>query len=87
MALLSIPLHSWADIYKFTDTDGHVYYTLEQDRHALYKYLIKNPTKEKKAIQRERARQERQDYIDQVNATARFLDDVEAARKHRKHTK
>ena len=32
-----------ADIYKFTDTDGHVYYT-DEPRHSLYKRIIKSKT-------------------------------------------
>ena len=32
-----------ADIYKFTDTDGRVYYT-DEPRHSLYKRIIKNKT-------------------------------------------
>jgi len=32
-----------ADIYKFTDTDGRVYYT-DEPRHSLYKRIIKSKT-------------------------------------------
>ena len=32
-----------ADIYKFTDTDGRVYYT-DEPRHSLYKRIIKTKT-------------------------------------------
>lgn len=83
--LLANPALSGADIYKFTDPGGRVYYIDAPDRHALYRLLIKTKTtKELQAIRKEEARQARQDYRDRVNATARFLDDVESARKHHK---
>ena len=40
---LFISTEVMADIYKFTDTDGRVYYT-DEPRHSLYKRIIKSKT-------------------------------------------
>jgi len=79
ISLLSAPMLAVADIYKYTDADGRTYYTLEPK--AGYKKLIPKKTeKERKARRKEELRQAQKAYQDRVEATARFLDDVEAAR-------
>lgn len=77
MLLIAVPEISQADIYKFQDTDGRIYYSPEKKSDS-YKLFLKTQSEaEKRAI----IEAHRQEYREKVRATAKFLDDVDALRK------
>jgi len=74
---LFISTEVMADIYKFTDTDGRVYYT-DEPRHSLYKRIIKTNRPYYTSIYK------RKDYMGKVHAFSginkkRFSDLIEQA--------
>lgn len=76
MLSLAVPGISQADIYKFQDTDGRIYYSPEKKSDS-YKLIKTQSEAEKRAIKKAHE----QEYRERVRATAKFLDDVEALRK------
>jgi hypothetical protein len=46
--LISTSHSAWADVYKYTAPDGHVYYT-DQPQHKKYKLIIRSKPKGYKA--------------------------------------
>jgi len=77
MLSLAVPGISQADIYKFQDADGRIYYSPKKKSDS-YKLVRKTQIEaEKRAIKKAHE----QEYRERVRATAKFLDDVEALRK------
>ncbi|MCD2453814.1 DUF4124 domain-containing protein [Methylicorpusculum oleiharenae] len=71
-----------AEIFKCYDHSGHVYYTDKPENSPPCKYKKVEREPEEIRIERER-REYIKEYREKVRNTARFLDDVEAARKRK----
>ncbi len=81
--IVFLPLAALADIYKYVDNGGRVYYSPEPKNG--YVRIIKSLTDEERRQARNKAKyQAEQAYREKVKETARFLDDVEALRKRNK---
>ncbi|MGZ7049251.1 MAG: hypothetical protein ACXVHO_04520 [Methanobacterium sp.] len=81
-----MPIVSFADIYKYIDADGRLYYD-DKPHGEAYSLVIHTP-KLSKAQKAQKVQMEMNErirkaelYKEKVKSTAKFLDDVEAERK------